>query len=207
MEQLVKLYVDRSYHIWKESDIVPWFEKNVHEVLDRVDKREPIVLDYESKRSKRYTGFLPRSICRHIILSDCKDIAPLPEDFSGCVFGFDPLPPTDSINIYTRPKKSKPAPSSSNPVGLFFQSLFPNYNINENANNLYARYGFINMFEIIKTFDFVIINNIYRILFDIISNLLPLTLSTVNFAEMMPFQQLMKLQESLWMQFMKQNKK
>lgn len=77
LTQLINLYVSRSYHIWKESDLLPWLEKNVHEVLDRVDRSNHIVQDYENKRSKRYQASMPRSICRHIMLSDIKGVVAL----------------------------------------------------------------------------------------------------------------------------------
>lgn len=49
----------------------------MHEVLDRVDRGEPIVADYEAKRIKRYQASMPRSICRHIMLSDIKGVIAL----------------------------------------------------------------------------------------------------------------------------------
>jgi hypothetical protein len=77
LTQLIQLYVSRCYHVWKDSDLMHWLEKNVHVVLDRVDKNDPIAKDYEMKRSKRYQGPLPRSIARHILLSDIKDLTPI----------------------------------------------------------------------------------------------------------------------------------
>lgn len=75
----MKLYVSRSYYLWKEPEILPWLEKNVHEVLNLVDKCDPLVKDYEIKRARRYQSPLPRNICRHILLSDIKDVYALPE--------------------------------------------------------------------------------------------------------------------------------
>lgn len=69
--------MNRNYHIWKDSDLLPWLEKNVHEILDRVEQNEPLVSDYEAKRVKRYHGPLPQSISRHILLSDVKGVSPL----------------------------------------------------------------------------------------------------------------------------------
>lgn len=69
----------RNYYIWKENDLLAWLERNVHKVLDRVDKGDALVQDYESKRAKRYQGAMPRSIARHIILSDIKGVSPLTE--------------------------------------------------------------------------------------------------------------------------------
>ncbi|RZC39718.1 transcription factor 25 [Asbolus verrucosus] len=91
LTQLIQLYVSRCYHIWKVGDLVHWLEKNVHLVLDRVDKNDAI-------------------------------------DFSGPVLDFDPLPPKDSINIYTRPKRPTVSSNSSIPLGIFFRSILPNFN-------------------------------------------------------------------------------
>ncbi|KAI4470318.1 nulp1-related [Holotrichia oblita] len=136
LSQLILLYINRSYHIWKESELLPWLERNVNIIMDKVDKADPAIKDYESKRTKRYQGPMPRSICRHIILSDIKGVSPLPEDFSGGVLTFDPLPPVDSINVYTRPKRPKTNNANSSAVGIFFRSLLPNFNPNEIPGNL-----------------------------------------------------------------------
>lgn len=77
LTQLILLYVYRSYHVWKENDLLSWLERNVHKVLDRVDNGDPVVQDYETKRSKRYQGQMPLSITRHIILADIKGVSPL----------------------------------------------------------------------------------------------------------------------------------
>lgn len=68
--------MSRSYHIWKDPDLMHWLERNVHLVLDRVDQKDQILKDFENKRAKRYQGPLPQSIARHIILSDIKDLTP-----------------------------------------------------------------------------------------------------------------------------------
>ncbi|KAK5642561.1 hypothetical protein RI129_008728 [Pyrocoelia pectoralis] len=127
LNQLVLLYVNRSYHVWKESDLLPWLQRNVHKVLDMIDEDPTIVKDYEFKRSRRYQGPLPRTICRHILLSDVKGVAPVMEDFSGPVLSFDPLPPLDSINIYEKPKRPRVVNSNSSAVGIFFRSLLPSF--------------------------------------------------------------------------------
>lgn len=41
---------------------------------------------------------------------------------------FDPLPPKDSINIYSKPKKLISPTQASNPMVVFVRSIFPNYN-------------------------------------------------------------------------------
>ena len=70
---LVKLYVHRNYHIWKDPQLLPWLERNVNAVLDLVDASSPTVKDYAEKRKIRYQG-TPRSIHRHVIISDIKEV-------------------------------------------------------------------------------------------------------------------------------------
>ncbi|XP_023012489.1 nuclear localized protein 1 [Leptinotarsa decemlineata] len=130
LNQLILLYINRSYHIWKDSDLLPWLEKNVHEVLDRVEKNDVIVKECETKRMKRFSGPLPQNVSRHILLSDLKGVSPLTDENSGPVMSFDPLPPKDSINLYTRTRRPVLANSNANPLGIFFRSILPSFNAN-----------------------------------------------------------------------------
>lgn len=79
LAQLINLYVHRSYHVWKEADLLHWLERNVHAVLDRVDAGDPLAKEYEKKRNMRYQGILPRNISRHILLSDMKGVTISPQ--------------------------------------------------------------------------------------------------------------------------------
>lgn len=161
MNCLVQLYIHRSYHIWKESEILNWLEKNTLEVLARVDNKDPVVEEYAEKRKRRYEARSPRAIDRHIFLSDIKEVTAVlaevgPNHFTlkpikiyiififnnnfqnstiGSMFSFDPLPPVDSINIYTRVERSPRQYEHSSPLALFFRSLNPNFGVqNEPAN-------------------------------------------------------------------------
>uniref|UniRef100_A0A1B6CWB0 Transcription factor 25 n=1 Tax=Clastoptera arizonana TaxID=38151 RepID=A0A1B6CWB0_9HEMI len=126
----INMYIVRFYQIWKESELLPWLERNVHAVLDRVDANDPYIKDCEIKRSKRYQ-YIPINVQRHIILSDDQDIkVALQESTSSTILSFDPLPPVDSINIYSRPQRHR-LYENANAVSLFFNSLMPNFNINQ----------------------------------------------------------------------------
>ncbi|XP_071443869.1 ribosome quality control complex subunit TCF25 [Hetaerina americana] len=128
--QLIQLYIARNYHIWKEPALLPWLEKNVNKVIDRVISGDPLVKESEIKRMKRYV-VSPNNILRHIILSDLKDVsATINGDIQGPLLSFDPLPPHDSINLYTRPQRTR-AHENSNAFSMFFRSILPNFNINE----------------------------------------------------------------------------
>lgn len=53
LQQLTSLYVSRSKTIWRDTDILPWLERNVNEVLNRVDEKDAIVNEYAGKRAQR----------------------------------------------------------------------------------------------------------------------------------------------------------
>ncbi|KAL6263202.1 hypothetical protein P5V15_006002 [Pogonomyrmex californicus] len=130
LEKLQKLYVMRSFHLWKEADILPWLEENVHAVLNRVESdKDEYVKFCQVKRSKRYRGKLPRNILRHIILSDLPEVNVPEIQGEDPMLSHDPLPPIDSIDIYKRPTANeRPVESSSNFFSLFFSSLFTDIN-------------------------------------------------------------------------------
>ncbi|KAF6202235.1 hypothetical protein GE061_004633 [Apolygus lucorum] len=129
LTQLEVLYVARCYHVWKESELLPWLEHNVHRVLDRVEANDPLVEEWGKHRQTRYPA-TPRNILRHIILSDVKDIPILTsEELPAPMFNFDPLPPSDSINLYTRPTTR--AYEENGTLVIFLRSLMPNYNMNQ----------------------------------------------------------------------------
>ncbi|ENN77051.1 hypothetical protein YQE_06387, partial [Dendroctonus ponderosae] len=127
---LITLFVSRNCHIWKDAVLLPWLEKNVHNVLDRVDQNDPIVQDYFEKRMRRFSGPIPLSIARHIILSDEHKGLQLTAD-SEVIMSFDPLPPKDSVNVYERPLPATVVNNSSNPLLMFLGSLMPDFNPNQ----------------------------------------------------------------------------
>lgn len=129
LETLQKLYIARSFHLWKEPEVLLWLKEVVHTVLDRVDSKDEYVKYCEVKRSKRYQGRLPRNILRNIILSDIEEVtADIHESHNdGSVLSHDPLPPTDSIDIYKRPSAGT-ITTSSNLLSLLFSSILSDIN-------------------------------------------------------------------------------
>ncbi|GAB0086263.1 transcription factor 25 [Sergentomyia squamirostris] len=136
LQQLTSLYVCRSKIIWRDAEILPWLERNVNIVLDRVDAKDEIIGDFATKRSQRYVS-PPRAILRHIILSDFKEkvpLAPFITKETEPILMYDPLPPLDAINIYTRPNISPSRHAlldTSSPLSMFFQSLLPTFSVNQ----------------------------------------------------------------------------
>uniref|UniRef100_A0A6V7I2D9 Transcription factor 25 n=1 Tax=Bracon brevicornis TaxID=1563983 RepID=A0A6V7I2D9_9HYME len=129
---LESLYIARSFHLWKEADVLPFLETNVTAVMDRIDAGDEYAKFCEMKRSKRYQGRPPRNILRHLALSDFKEISfsetHRPGD--GPYYAHDPYPPLDSIDIYPKPGTQAPMgvlsadTNASNLFTLFVSSLF-----------------------------------------------------------------------------------
>ncbi|XP_059469936.1 ribosome quality control complex subunit TCF25 [Neocloeon triangulifer] len=134
LAQLVQLYVARCWPVWKEPELLPWLERNTHAVLARVDSKDPLVSECDGHRRRRYQGNPPRNITRHIVLADLKEVPPVisQSEASGPVMSFDPLPPTNSINIYERPRRPRVTTvDNAGALTLFFRSLLPTFNVNE----------------------------------------------------------------------------
>uniref|UniRef100_A0A7N6FM46 Transcription factor 25 (basic helix-loop-helix) n=1 Tax=Anabas testudineus TaxID=64144 RepID=A0A7N6FM46_ANATE len=132
LAELITLYVGRTYNLWREAAVMLWLEDSVKEVLRRVDAKDPIVEDCQNKRKQRYQS-APRNIHRHVLLSEIKGAtSSLPlEVTTQPVMSFDPLPPLDSVISYTRPQRQRVGASNESTLSLFFRSLLPNFNLQE----------------------------------------------------------------------------
>lgn len=138
LQQLMQLYIARCKIVWSgDNEILMWLERNVHVVLDRVDKKDDFISECIAKRGSRYPH-PPRNILRHVILSEFKEKVPI-ADFlkkdTEPIVHFDPLPPLDSMNIYERPKSlgnpQQQLTRSMNGLQLFVQSILPSFNLNQ----------------------------------------------------------------------------
>lgn len=129
---LQALYVSRSYHCWKEPEVLPWLERNCKEALATVVAEEPDVQASTQARKSRYQG-TPRNIHRHVVASDVQDaLKYLPRELSLTpLTSWDPLPPLDSINTYVTPARATTAVDDPNALRMFFRSLLPNFNPND----------------------------------------------------------------------------
>ena len=47
------------------------------------------------------------------------------------VMSYDPLPPTDAIDAYSRNQSNRPNLEDPSVLGMFFRSLLPNFNPND----------------------------------------------------------------------------
>ena len=76
LEVLERLYVHRSYHFWKDPDMLPWLERCTKKVIEMVGKKHKIIAKYAEMRKTRYSG-APKSIWRHVVISDIKELTTL----------------------------------------------------------------------------------------------------------------------------------
>jgi len=132
LSTLCSLYVHRTYHCWKEPEVLPWLEKNCTAVISLIDNKVEKVLNSIEHRRIRYQG-LPRNIHRHVIMSEFADVvSALPVSLARApATSWDPLPPADSINTYTAPTRQQTVLDDPSSVSLFFRSLLPNFNPDE----------------------------------------------------------------------------
>jgi len=142
LDNLIQLYIGRSFHTWKDPDLLPWLERNAHSCMDDMDADACVTSDYDEKRKVRYQG-TPRNVFRHIILSDIKDAtAALPRELADSVMSFDPLPPADSLSSYDRPTRNASSSSTTTAanqsdagiLSAFFRSMMPGFDPQEVAN-------------------------------------------------------------------------
>ncbi|KAH0619715.1 hypothetical protein JD844_000653 [Phrynosoma platyrhinos] len=83
LSQLVSLYLGRMHSFWKDPSVMAWLETNVHEVVRRVDSKDPALEEAEQKRKVRYQN-APRNVYRHVILSEIREAtATLPPGENG----------------------------------------------------------------------------------------------------------------------------
>lgn len=142
LSYLISMYVTRSYHIWKEVQLLPWLERNVQIVLDRVDAKDPMVKTMENLRATLYSAKPPLNIHRHLLLSDMSDtIAPPIEAVTNPILIMDPFPPPDGTSFYNS-RTSNDSVSRNNVennqslFSTFFRSLNPVFQALSDENNI-----------------------------------------------------------------------
>lgn len=125
LNQLVNLYVCRCFFLWKEPEVLAWLEKNVHQVLERVDCEDPLVAQCESRRRTCFQGATPSNVNRHLALSAVEGAAPV-----GAVgTSFDPWPPTDRITTYSRPPRPARVVDDTSILQTLLRSILPSYSM------------------------------------------------------------------------------
>ncbi|XP_063215812.1 ribosome quality control complex subunit TCF25 isoform X2 [Bacillus rossius redtenbacheri] len=140
--QLMQLFVHRNHLLWKERAVLDWLMECASRVVERVDADDPLAAECCAKRELRYVG-TPRNVLRHILLSDIKEVhLVLPEVVQGGVLGFDPLPPLDSKDLYSRVERPRPqdnggGTNTSTVLATFFRSLMPTFTVEQHGQREY----------------------------------------------------------------------
>lgn len=138
LNQLVNLYASRSFHCWKDPDVLLWLERNSRFFMDRFDRGEVTPTELEEIAEKHKSRFIktPRNVTRHVIVSDIKEsLAYLPKDVKNeSISTTDPLPPLDGVNAYEKPaSQGRGATSASygdgGIISTFLRSLMPDFEL------------------------------------------------------------------------------
>ncbi|RDD42388.1 Transcription factor 25 [Trichoplax sp. H2] len=126
---LVNLYIERCHSLWKIPEVIDWLANNCQAVLKRINSNDSGSKELSEKRAHRYRG-IPRNICRHVILSDIKNVSvSLPTDIAQTSWTiFDPVPPADNVTSYTRPARTRSVDNENESlISLFMRSLMPSF--------------------------------------------------------------------------------
>lgn len=131
VDLLVNLYVQRNLVLWKTKHVSAWLERNVATLVSGFASKEIVDSGIQLDCWSTFRGPSPRSLLRHIILSDLSIKIP-PSAASSTLLDIDPFPP-ESIVSYQRssnPANSNLDPNQSQPRGissLFIRSFLPNF--------------------------------------------------------------------------------
>lgn len=134
VDLLVNLYAQRSSILWKTKLVSAWLERNVATMVSKFANKAIVdqgqQLDYWSS----FRGPSPRSLLRHIILSDLKIKIPT-SAASSTILDIDPFPPESIVSYQpnSNPPEANLDPNQSQPRGissLFIRSMLPNFSSN-----------------------------------------------------------------------------
>lgn len=144
LDLLIRLYVSRTYMLYKDRDVIAWIEGNVSAIVKQVANNE-IDKSIQVRVNSYFVGASPRNLLRHIILSDLpKELISLPASAtSSPILDYDPFPPPSPIVSYTRPAimsrhgrisfngaspiDSESSSSNSSTLRLFLRSMIPSF--------------------------------------------------------------------------------
>ncbi|TGZ62704.1 hypothetical protein CRM22_007294 [Opisthorchis felineus] len=141
--RLLDLYVARTHHLWTSPDVQTWLESNVETVLILVEPEkcpqlstqphrptDSRLMEYAKRRKTCYPS-LPLNVLRHLLLAELPEAPPIipPHLQATQIYGFDPLPPRDSVDIYSpeEEKRLRRAQSDGTFLSTFLSSLLPSY--------------------------------------------------------------------------------
>lgn len=92
-------YVERTYEMWKEPEVLEWLKLNSSQILNYTVQNPNVI---QRKLLCQAKEQVPLSLCRYIVLIDIqKLLSYLPSTITNQSYQmYDPLPPTDSTTQY-----------------------------------------------------------------------------------------------------------
>jgi hypothetical protein len=99
MEIMQLSYIERTYEMWKEPEVLEWLKANGSQVLDYIVQNPGVI---QRKLLCQAKDQVPLSLCRYIVLIDIQKLMSyLPSSITNQSYQmYDPLPPADSTTQY-----------------------------------------------------------------------------------------------------------
>ncbi|KAJ1945105.1 hypothetical protein FBU59_002410 [Linderina macrospora] len=135
MQLMVTLFVERNFPLYRTPEVTRWLQEGLLLALSRIANDASLASSgkewygdaakYETIRRKFGTYVVPENICRHVLVADMESLkSALPENIRNMeTFAFDPLPPTNNINIYNEILGDRGMGGAVMPGGLNVEDL------------------------------------------------------------------------------------
>lgn len=136
VDLLVRLYVARTYALWKTRDTLDWLEENITVLVNKFASGEI----QDKKQFQRHWNLLrgpaPKQLLRHIAISGLPtDVIGIPANSTNRpVMSINPFPPNEPIISYTRIEQTPNPDSDMSLYGLIYRSIFPGFQQDSNED-------------------------------------------------------------------------
>lgn len=92
-------YIERTYEMWKEPEVLEWLKINGSQILNQIVQNPSVI---QRKLLCQAKDQVPLSLCRYIVLIDIQKLMSyLPSSITNQSYQmYDPLPPSDSTTQY-----------------------------------------------------------------------------------------------------------
>eukprot|EP01117_Protostelium_nocturnum_P009821 TRINITY_DN3505_c1_g1_i1.p1 TRINITY_DN3505_c1_g1~~TRINITY_DN3505_c1_g1_i1.p1 ORF type:complete len:644 (-),score=253.48 TRINITY_DN3505_c1_g1_i1:445-2262(-) len=130
LQQIVTLFVERNFTLWKDPDVVKWLKKNVEAVITRIQKGDVMVTNFSTILQEEFVN-TERDLFNHLLLSEYTDnlaANQLPPDVAQALRGggqveiYQGFHEAQAIRAANAPRIHA---TTNNPLALFLQTLIP----------------------------------------------------------------------------------
>ncbi|KAI9202059.1 transcriptional repressor TCF25-domain-containing protein [Polychytrium aggregatum] len=135
LQVLLDLCSTYSRPLWKQPEVLAWMNTNISAVLGMInDLRDPLKLEGEQIRATRFNKDVPRSICRHIVVSEFNALMSALSGVARSGISMnDPLPPDDAVHsVYDDYAELHRSANPLGDIGNAVLGLLQRFNINPN---------------------------------------------------------------------------